>query len=158
MAITGLNNEIKFQLTSMPLFQSLDANDIDILSQYLSSKELKPGDLVCKEGQHASFLCFVINGELEVIKNLDGKELIIATITEGGTLGEMALIDGMSRSATVRAIIESGILILRRDDFNLLLEKHSGVGIKILKGIARGMSFNLREASAQISAFMTLSQ
>jgi CRP/FNR family transcriptional regulator, cyclic AMP receptor protein len=154
----SINNEIKFLLTSIPIFQSLDAGDIDVLSQFLSPKELKIGGLVCKEGQHASFLCFVTSGELDVIKNIDGKEVTIATISEGGTLGEMALIDGMTRSATVRAKTISAILILRRDDFNILLEKHTDVGIKILKGIARGMSFNLRQASAQISAYMTMSQ
>jgi CRP/FNR family transcriptional regulator, cyclic AMP receptor protein len=154
----GIFNEIKFLLSSIPIFNSLDAEDTNILSQYLSPKELSVGGLVCKEGQHASFLCFVTSGELEVIKNIDGTEVKIATITEGGTLGEMALIDGMTRSATVRAITATTILILRRDDFNTLLEKHSEVGIKILKGIARGMSFNLRQASAQISAYMTLSQ
>lgn len=154
----SINNEIKFLLTSIPIFQSLDTTDIEILSQYLSPKELSMGGLVCKEGQHASFLCFVTSGKLEVIKNLDGKEVSIATITEGGTLGEMALIDGMTRSATVRALALTNILILRRDDFNTLLDKHSEVGIKILKGIARGMSFNLRQASAQITAYMTMSQ
>jgi CRP-like cAMP-binding protein len=154
----SINNQIKFQLSSIPIFENLDDNDTNILLQYLSTKELSMGGLVCKEGQHASFLCFVTNGKLDVIKNLEGKEVSIATITEGGTLGEMALIDGMTRSATVRAITATTVLILRRDDFNTLLDKHSGVGIKILKGIARGMSFNLRQASAQITAYMTMSQ
>ena len=154
----SINNEIKFLLTSIPIFQSLETADIDILSPYLSPKELSMGGLVCKEGQHASFLCFVTSGKLDVIKNLDGKDVSIATIDEGGTLGEMALIDGMTRSATVRALALTNILILRRDDFNTLLDKHPEVGIKILKGIARGMSFNLRQTSAQITAYMTMSQ
>jgi len=154
----SLNTEIKFQLTSVPIFESLNDEDTNILLQYLTSKDLSMGGLVCKEGQHASFLCFVTNGKLEVIKKLEEKEVTIATINEGGTLGEMALIDGMTRSATVRALTATSVLILRRDDFNTLLDKYPQVGIKILKGIARGMSFNLRQASAQITAYMTMSQ
>ncbi|MBF0266932.1 MAG: cyclic nucleotide-binding domain-containing protein, partial [Gammaproteobacteria bacterium] len=135
-----------------------DDHDVDILSKYLTSKTLNAGGIVCKEGQHASFLCFVTFGELEVLKTIDNKEVCIANINEGGTLGEMALIDGLTRSATVRAIFDTVVLILTRKDFDILLEEYPKIGIKILKGIARGMSFNLRQASAQITAFMTMSQ
>ena len=70
----------------------------------------------------------------------------------------MALIDGLTRSATVKALELTNILILRREDFNTLLDEHSDVGIKILKGIARGMRHNLRQTSAKISACMTMTQ
>jgi len=124
----------------------------------LFPKDLEIGGLVCKEGQHGSFLSFVVKGKLEIVKTLEGKEVIISTIEEGDTLGEMALIDGLTRSATVRACNPSTILILRRDDFNSLLVKHPTVGIKILKGISRLLSLNLRKASAQITAYMTMTQ
>ena len=152
------NSQKKFLINSVPIFESLDSGETETLSKYLSPKELQTGGIVCKEGQHASFLCFVTIGELEIIKKIDGKEVVIATIKEGGTLVEMALIDGMTRSATVRALSETIVLILRRNDFDELLEEHPKIGIKILKGIARGMSFNLRQTSAQISAYMTISQ
>ena len=154
----NIDSELKHLINSVTIFQSLDIDDIQILSQYLFPKELSMGGVVCKEGQHANFLCFVTAGTLDVIKKLDGNEVTIASINEGDTLGEMALIDGLTRSATVRASTASTVLILRRDDFNTLLEKHAEVGIKILKGIARVMSLNLRQASAQITAYMTMSQ
>ncbi|MDX2506127.1 MAG: cyclic nucleotide-binding domain-containing protein [Gammaproteobacteria bacterium] len=153
-----MNKELVYLISEIPIFNELNAEDTDILSQYLFPKDLAMGGLVCKEGQHGSFLSFVTTGKLEIAKTLDGKEVIIATIDEGDTLGEMALIDGLTRSATVRACRPSTILILRRDDFNTLLEKHPEVGIKILKGIARLLSLNLRKASAQITAYMTMTQ
>lgn len=147
-----------FMISDIPIFNELDDADTEILQQYLFPKDLEILGLVCKEGQHGSFLSFVASGRLEVIKTLDDKEVTIATLQVGDTLGEMALIDGLTRSATVRASQPSTILILRRDDFNNLLEKHPDIGIKILKGIARLMSLNLRKASAQITAYMTISQ
>lgn len=149
---------LNFMISDIPIFNELNDEDTEILNQYLFPKDLEKQGLVCKEGQHGSFLSFVANGVLEVIKTLDGKEITIATLKQGDTLGEMALIDGLTRSATVRASQPSTILILRRDDFNSLLEKHPDVGIKILKGITRLMSLNLRKASAQITAYMTISQ
>ena len=150
--------QLKYLIPSIPLFESLDMGDTDTLVNYLFSKDLSMGDRVCKEGSHADFVCFVASGKLQVTKNIDGKDVVISSIEEGGTFGEMALIDGLPRSATVKAKIASVILVLRRDDFNKLVDKHPKVGVKILKGIARSMSLNLRKASAQLTAFMTVSQ
>ena len=154
----NINKQLEYQISEIPIFNELDSDDTKVLSQYLFPKELSMGGLVCKEGQHGSFLSFVASGELEIVKTLDDKEVIISKISEGASLGEMALIDGLTRSATVRACKASTILILRRDDFNTLLSKHPEVGIKILKGIARLLSLNLRKASAQITTFMTMTQ
>lgn len=154
----NINKELEYLISEMPIFKDLDSDDTKILSEYLFPKDLAIGGLVCKEGQHGSFLSFVAKGELEIVKTLDGKEVTISTISEGDSLGEMALIDGLTRSATVRAHKPSTILVLRRDDFNNLLVKHPEVGIKILKGIARLLSLNLRKASAQITTFMSMTQ
>jgi CRP-like cAMP-binding protein len=154
----NINKDLEYLISQIPIFNELNIEDTDILSHFLFPKELLKGGLVCKEGQHGSFLSFVAKGKLEIVKTLDDKEVIISTISEGDSLGEMALIDGLTRSATVRACIPSTILILRRDDFNTLLTKHPEVGIKILKGIARLLSLNLRKASAQITTFMTMTQ
>ncbi len=152
----NIDKDLEYLITKIPIFNELDADDTQILSQFLFSKDLPMGGLVCKEGQHGSFLSFVVLGELEIIKTLDGKEAIISVVSAGDSLGEMALIDGLTRSATVKARKPSKILILRREGFNDLLDKHPQVGIKILKGIARLLSLNLRKASAQITTFMTM--
>ena len=154
----NMNKELEYLISEIPIFNELEPEDTQILSKYLFPKELAMGGLVCKEGQHGSFLSFVASGELEIVKTLDGKEVTISTISPGDSLGEMALIDGLTRSATVRACKASTILILRRDDFNKLLAEHPEVGIKILKGIARLLSLNLRKASAQITTYMTMTQ
>ncbi|MCP3852327.1 MAG: cyclic nucleotide-binding domain-containing protein [Gammaproteobacteria bacterium] len=154
----NINKQLEYQISEIPIFNELTSEDTKVLSQYLFPKELPVGGLVCKEGQHGSFLSFVVSGELEIVKTLDDKEVIISKISEGASLGEMALIDGLTRSATVRAFKASTILILRRDDFNNLLSKQPEVGIKILKGISRLLSLNLRKASAQITTFMTMTQ
>lgn len=154
----NINKELEYLISEIPIFKELNAEDTTVLSKFLFPKDLAIGGLVCKEGQHGSFLSFVSKGELEIVKKLDGKEVTISTISEGDSLGEMALIDGLTRSATVKACKPSTILILRRDDFNNLLAEHPEVGIKILKGIARLLSLNLRKASAQITTFMSMTQ
>jgi CRP-like cAMP-binding protein len=150
-----MNIELNHLIADIPIFNDLNADDTDILRHYLFPKELAIGDIVCKEGQHGNFLSFVANGELKVIKNMEGKDVVISTIEEGGSLGEMSLIDGLTRSATTKASKPSTILILRRDDFNNLIKKYPVVGVKILKGIARLLSLNLRKTSGRMTSLMT---
>ncbi len=149
-----MKNALNHLIAEIPIFNELNADDTEILRQYLFPKDLAIGDIVCKEGQHGNFLSFVANGKLDVIKNKDNKEVVISHVEEGGSLGEMSLIDGLTRSATTRASKPSTILILRRDDFNNLIEKHPVVGVKILRGIARLLSLNLRKTSGQITTLM----
>ena len=153
-----INSELRYLIHTVPIFENLENGELEVLSNFLVLKELPMEGLVCKEGQHANFLCFVTAGQLDVSKKIEDSEVNIATIEEGGTMGEMALIDGLTRSATVRAKVASTILLLRREEFDQILEKHPEIGIKILKGIARVMSLNLRKASAQITAYMTMTQ
>ena len=141
-----MENETSYMMLDIPIFKEFDREDIRILSQYLFPKDLEIDGLVCKEGQQGNFLSFVASGKLDVIKIIDDEDVRIATLQVGDTLGEMAIIDGLTRSATVRASQASTILMLRRDDFNKLLENHPNIGIKLLKSIARLLSLNLRRA------------
>ena len=150
-----MKNQLNHLITEIPIFNGLNADDTQILRDYLFPKQLAIGETVCKEGQHGNFLSFVVSGQLEVIKNVKGKEVVISSIEEGGSLGEMSLIDGLTRSATARASKPSTILILRRDDFNSLIDKYPVVGVKILKGLARLLSLNLRKTSGKITTFMS---
>ena len=66
----------------------------------------------------------------------------------------MAAIDEFPRSATVRARTKSTVLTLSRDNSNYIVEGHSSVDVKILKGIASLLSMNLRKASNRLADYM----
>ena len=66
----------------------------------------------------------------------------------------MAVIDEFPRSATVKARTKSTLLTLSRDNFNYIVEGHSSVDVKILKGIASLLSMNLRKTSSRLADYM----
>lgn len=139
-------------LSTLPLFQELSLQEIAILDQYLGLLELAAGDTVFDEGDNGEFVCFVVDGELEVSKKgVNGESSMLTKLAKGQTIGEMALIDKLPRSATVTACSPSSLTVLSRRDFEELAVQSPEIAIKILKYLARRLSLNLRRTSNQVS-------
>ena len=139
-------------LSRLPLFQELSLDEISILDQYLGLLELAKGDTVFDEGESGEFVCFVVNGELEVLKKSpDGDSSVITKLGKGQTIGEMALVDELPRSATVRTRSPSSLTVLSRKDFEELAVQSPEIAIKILKYLARSLSLSLRKTSNRLS-------
>lgn len=151
-----METSLSLLISEIPLFNQLDYEETDVIAKLLDVRDIRPGTLIYSQGEHADSLCCVIDGVLEVVKTTaEGDERVIATLGKGDSVGEMALIDGLTRSASIRANKLSRILILKRDDFARLIQQHPQISIKILKQIARRLSMNLRkttEAAARARA------
>lgn len=147
----------KYAIMRLPIFAELVYDEMEIVGKKVSSCQFQAGEVLLKEGTHGGAMYFVVDGTLEVIKqNEEGKEVVIAKVTSGQSVGEMSIIEGIVRSATVRAVTEGSLLTLKREDFETLLDEYPKIGVKILKGISCSLSMNLRKMS-NISAKLTLS-
>ena len=142
-----MEESLTLQISGIPLFDDLTVEETDTLEQYLIIKTVPKGSIVYKEGSHGSSVCFVVDGELGIYKTRAGKETEISALSKGESVGEMAIIDGLTRSATVKANTDTTALILKRADFDKLINDNPTIGIKILKGLARLLSINLRKTS-----------
>ena len=112
-------------------------------------------ELVFKEGDKGTFVCFVVDGTLNVVKESEiGESVVITALSKGRSIGEMAVIDDFPRSATVKARTNSRLILLTRKGFDLISEEHPKVGIKILKRISRLLSLNLRKTSSRLVDYM----
>jgi CRP-like cAMP-binding protein len=139
-------------LRRLPLFQELSLDEIAILDQHLGLLELASGDTVFDEGDSGAFVCFVVDGELEVLKeSCNGESALITRLGKGQTIGEMALVDELPRSATVRAHSAASLTVLSRREFETLAAQSPEIAIKILKYLARSLSLSLRRTSNILS-------
>ena len=142
-------------IMEIPLFDAFTTDEQEIIEPYLICRKVPLGSVIYKQGEHGNSVCFVVDGELDVIKHSkEGKGVKVARLRSGQSVGEMSLIDGYTRSASVRAHTNASVLILKRDNFNELLEKHSQIGIKMLKGLAKMLSTNLRKSSDKLARLM----
>lgn len=138
-------------LTEIPMFNSLRTAELDVLAGYTNFMDLKPGEFLFREGEKGDYGCFVAKGSLDVIKKSgDEGSSKIANLKAGRSIGEMSLIDSFPRSASAKAVEDTTVIILTAQVFDQLLRDHPKIGVKILKGVARLLSLNLRRTSGML--------
>ncbi len=146
---------IDFLILNIPIFSRLRNDELRNVKKYFHLLELIPGDTVFEEGDNGDYVCFVVEGSLDVLKkSVKGESVVIATLNKGSSMGEMSVIDQLPRSATVKASTKATLLTLSQEKLNYILVEHSSVGVKILKGIARLLSMNLRKTSTRLADYM----
>lgn len=146
---------IEFLILNIPILGTLKDKELMVIEKYLNFIEMTPGEIVFEEGDRGDYVCFVVEGSLDVLKKSEvGEDIVISTLSKGRSIGEMAVIDDLPRSATVKARTKATLLTLSRENFDYVLAEHSAIGVKILKGIARLLSLNLRKTSSRLADYM----
>jgi CRP-like cAMP-binding protein len=94
-----------------------------------------PGQIVFHQGDLGECAYFIKNGEVEVIRNGDGGETVLAKLTGGQYFGEMALLANEPRNATVRAVTKTQLAILGKQNFLTMVSMIPATGEDILKTV-----------------------
>ncbi len=113
-------------LSRIPFFTSLPSNELDRLTSEMEVINLKLGEILFQEGDAGEHLYIVVKGDLVILKAPGtADELILNTIHVGEYIGEMSLITGAPRSASVRACSDEVVLLsLSRKQFYDLISRH----------------------------------
>ncbi len=139
-------------IIDLPLFHSLDREEIDILADYMQIIEISAGQTLFNQWDRADYVCFIESGALNVLKkNSPDIYRPLTTLKRGRSIGEMSIIDNFPRSAAVVAQQDSRLVLLYRDAFQRLIDEHNSIGVKILKGLARLLSVNLQKTSSRLA-------
>ena len=100
------------------LFSTCTDAELDRIGALTQPREALAGDEICRQGEVGLEFFVVVDGS--AIATVDGDE--VGRVDRGGFFGEMALIDGGERVATVVALSAMQLLVLGRHDFNEMLE------------------------------------
>jgi len=142
-------------LEKIAIFSQLDPDELDLMAEQLHLLRSSKGNVIFKEGDPGDFVCFVVDGILEVVKEAaDGTERSIAKLISGCSIGEMAVVGSFPRSASVRSRSEATLLTLKRDRLDKICQEHPQIGAKIYKAIAQLLSMHLRNTSENLSELM----
>lgn len=141
-------------LRNITIFSELTKDELTFMASQMHLLKSAPGNTIFKEDEPADFVCFVVDGNLSVLKSTGSAEKIIAELTAGQSIGEMAVVGNFPRSATVRSITNATLLTLKRDRLNQICVEHPQIGVKIFKAIAQLLSHHLRRTSENLSEMM----
>jgi CRP/FNR family cyclic AMP-dependent transcriptional regulator len=139
-------------LRRIPLFANLPQPEIALLGKRLEPRNYRRGDVVCHQGDPGDHLFVVANGQVRVYTlTLDGVEVSVDILAEGDFFGEMAILDGLARSANVVATRPTQILLLRRSDFLAHLMAYPQTAVRVIEAISRRLRHTLEYAEELVS-------
>jgi NADH dehydrogenase len=90
-------------------------------SQGIASLHFEPGEIIFRQGDIGDYLYIIVEGEVEVVHNENGKDALLAVLGKGEYFGEMALLHQKERSATIKCTKPTNVIALRKRDFGLLM-------------------------------------
>jgi hypothetical protein len=134
-------------LQKIPLFSELDYKEISKIVDLMNFRKILINNNVVVEGEVGNELFVILKGTANVVL----KNNIIANLVTGNYFGEISLIDSERRSATVVATSDIDVLILDRQNLNLLLINESQLSVKILWRLAQTLAARMRLANQQVT-------
>ncbi len=141
--------EEKDFLSNVPIFSDLAEKEFEKIAALGVRKKYKKGSIILLEEESGSALFTIVAGKVKIVRtDDDGREVILSILGENEFFGEMALLDGFSRSASVVAITRSELFIIHRRDFLQFLNDYPTIAILLLKELTS----RLRKADAQIKS------
>lgn len=117
-------------------FQPLDDRMIDRIAHLCIAREYSPGDYIVRQGDPGLGLYFITRGTARVEIAKDGVVTPVAELHAGEFVGELSIIDKKPRSANVVCSTDASCLLLTRDRFMKLLDKHPEVALQMAKALA----------------------
>lgn len=121
------------------LFSGLNLAQVAYVTSRMSELELDAGTVVIREGEDDDRLFVVLEGELTVER--EGQP--VAVLGPGDHFGEMALLSGRNRTATVVARSAVGLLVMEREELRSIIAEHPRIGTALLWSLAEGLMARL---------------
>jgi CRP/FNR family cyclic AMP-dependent transcriptional regulator len=120
------------------------------LADNLAFRDLKPGDVLVKEGTSDNHLYVVVSGALGVVKNTGTvEEVTFFTLSPGDLVGELSFIDGTRHYASLVAIGSTRVFGLEREKLESLLPAHPEIVYRVMRAIVRTVHQIQRRLSMQ---------
>jgi CRP-like cAMP-binding protein len=126
-----MNENYAELITTFPLFKGFTTNGTKRLLDAGNVKDHAAGQVLLKEGDSSDFVLLVLSGKLEVFVEREGKDLVLTEAAPGTILGELAMLCGIPRSASVRAKADSAVLEWPDEAFRTLLVRDPSLSQRI---------------------------
>jgi len=132
--LRGMARDEKLELLkTIPMFAMCDAREVERLGMLVEEVDLPAGRLLFRQGDTAQELFILVSGQVRVER--DGT--VLATSGPGEFFGEIALVAGGPRTATVTCVTDCRLLVLGRREFHSLMDEFPGLKMRVLETLAK---------------------
>jgi CRP-like cAMP-binding protein len=131
-------------------FKDLATADADALSSVCAEESFKAGAIIFPEDGPGDKMYVVKSGSVKITKKVKEVENTLAVISPGEFFGEMALLDGMPRSAASKAASDTVVLTITRENYQALRLKSPQTALKIMDILVKVLSGRLRQANKNL--------
>jgi CRP/FNR family transcriptional regulator/CRP/FNR family cyclic AMP-dependent transcriptional regulator len=147
--------EVEDFASNVPLFKELRRRDREAICEAMIAREFTAGEVIVHEDDDETQTFFIIaSGKVHVaVLTSEGKQAILATLNKGDFFGEMAILDGEPRSASVIAATQCRLVMLYRRPFIEILQKFPRITIEMLVAMSR----RLRRANRHMNTLSLMS-
>lgn len=130
--------------------KAFEWDEIKTIARYMNFMEYPAGHVIFNEGDKENYMAILASGSVNIMKqSADETEKIVVTISKGGIIGEMALIDSEPRSATAVTVTPVTLLTLSQPNFDKMANDFPVIGVKALRRIALALSRRLRQTTGR---------
>ena len=150
-----MDNDVCGLLKGVDLFSELTEEQLGLQANLVVVQDFNRDETVVLEGDCSMKALYLIaSGTVQVyMTGVDGRETILSFLERGDFFGEMSLIDGEPRSASVRTVTDAQLMIIHREPFLTLIRQTPEIAMSLLSE----MSKRLRKANKQIGSLSTMS-
>jgi CRP/FNR family transcriptional regulator, cyclic AMP receptor protein len=125
-------------LHRVPVFSTLSPEELEHVAQVAMPRRFQAGEIVFKEGDEGSTCYVVRSGRARAVReHPDGRSITLAHFGPGDIFGEMAMLDGDRRSATVESIDETDAIAILSTDMHRLLREYPDISVKLIAALGR---------------------
>lgn len=147
------NEESLLELSEIELLKDRKKETLIELEKSMETRAVKAGEKLFSIGDHGDELFLIRKGTIRIVLPLAGGQMRhLATFGRGSFFGEMAFLDGESRSADAVAFSDAHLFVLSRKSFDAFADSHKKVGLNLMEGLASVLASRLRYTNAELRA------
>jgi len=140
------------QLKSVSIFKDLTDGELQRIADLCSEKSFEADEIIFVEHTEGDEMYLILEGDVSIQLEIVNEEDVMPLITfgPGDVFGELSVVDEAPRSATARTLTGAHVLVLKKSDFDNLVESDHDLGFKVMRNVAKLVSRRVRLANQRI--------
>ena len=139
-----------------PMAGGFSEEEVTLLRSYGNDRPFQPGAYLYREGDKATSCFIILEGQVQVHKEIDGQQKVMAELGAGATVGQIALVDGTPCRASVKTTSHTTALQITRGEYRKMLATLAPAALQFQRRVAISGIRQLRDTTRELARLAAL--